>query len=99
MWGAPMETALNYLDDKIMYISTDEPKWKNRLLKLAEERPGEITITNRPEDNGGCLFCKCPANWLKISPPRAVKQYSDEELEIMRERMKLASKARHNVDV
>lgn len=86
-----METALNYLDDKIMYISTDEPKWKNRLLKLAAERPDEITITNRPEDNDGCLCCKCPAQWLKIAPP-ARRDLSDEERAAIGERLKSARK-------
>ena len=94
-----METALNYLDDKIMYISTDELKWKNRPLKLAVERPDEITITNRPEDNDGCLCCKCPASWLKISPPKAPRQYTDEQLEAMREDLKLARKNRQLTNV
>ena len=86
-----METALSYLDDKVMYISTDEMKWKNRLIKLAAERPDEITITRRPEQNDGCLCCKCPASWLKIQPPSR-RTYTEEEISVMVERLKSARK-------
>lgn len=77
-----METAINYLDDRIMYISTDEKKLKNRLLKLAKERPGELVITNPPEENDGCLVCKCPANWLKITPPVRREMTEEQRAEI-----------------
>ena len=93
-----METALSYLDDKVMYISTDEMKWKNRLIKLAAERPDEITITRRPEQNDGCLCCKCPASWLKISPPIR-RNYTEEQLASFRERAKFLNKTQQVADV
>ena len=67
-----METACEYDDRKIMWVSTDEQKWKTRLLKLAEQYPEETEIIRRPENNDGCLYMKCPAKWLSIRPPRKV---------------------------
>ena len=86
-----METACNYLDDKVMYVSTDERKMINRILKLAKDRPGEVTITANPKDNDGCLCCKLPAEWLKITPPRRVTM-SDEQKAVLAEKLKLARK-------
>lgn len=86
-----METACNYLDDKVMYVSTDERKWINRLLKMAEEHPDEVTIMNRPEENDGCLCLKCPAEYLKIAPPRHVN-LTEEQRVAAAERLKNARK-------
>ena len=86
-----METALSYLDDKVMHISTDEQKWKNRLIKMAAQHPDEMTITRRPEENDGCLCCKCPSSWLKISPP-VRRSFTEDQLDAMKERLKYARK-------
>lgn len=82
-----METACGYLDDKVMWVSTDERRMITHLLKLAEKRPDEVKIVARPEENDGCLYLKCPASYLKINPP--VRQnLSDEQRVALRERMK-----------
>ena len=80
-----METALNYLDDKVMFISTDEQKMKSRLMKLAAEHPQECVITVYPENNDGCMNAKLPAGWLKIYPPPK-REYTEEQKEALRER-------------
>lgn len=80
-----METALNYLDDKVMFISTDEQKMKSRLMKLAAEHPQECVITVRPENNDGCMNAKLPAGWLRIYPPQK-REYTEEQKEALRER-------------
>ena len=90
-----METACNYLNDKVMYVSTDERKWINRLLKIAEEHPDEVAIINRPEENDGCLCLKCPASYLKISPPLR-REMTDEQRVALSERMKLMRKTKQD---
>ena len=86
-----METACEYLDNKVMWVSTDERKWITRLLKIAKEHPDEVEIIRLPEDNDGCLYLKCPASYLKISPP--IKRNMTEEQRIASsERMKLMRK-------
>lgn len=86
-----METACEYLDDKIMRVSTDERRWINKLLKIAKEHPNEVEIICLPEDNGGCLYLKCPASYLKISPPLR-RSMTEEQRIAASERMKLMRK-------
>ena len=82
-----METACGYLDDKVMWVSTDERRMITHLLKLAEKHPDEVKIVARPEENDGCLYLKCPASYLKINPP--VRQnLSDEQRVARSERLK-----------
>ena len=82
-----METACEYLDDKVMRISTDERRMITRLMKLAEQYPDEVEIIERPETNDGCLYLKCPADWLLIRHPKKMN-YTDEQRAAMAERMK-----------
>ena len=86
-----METACGYLDDKVMWVSTDERRMITHLLKLAEKHPDEVKIVARPEENDGCLYLKCPASYLKINPP--VRQnLSDEQRVARSERLKTMRK-------
>lgn len=65
-----METGLSYLtDDRIMYFSSDEPKWVRRIEAWAKAFPDECQITTRPENNDGCICAKMPSAWLRLRPP------------------------------
>ena len=76
-----METCCNYLsEDRILWFSSDEPKWKNRIEALAKEYPNECVITVRPEKNDGCINAKLPAAWLKIKPPRKVNMTEEQRM-------------------
>lgn len=86
-----METACEYLDDKIMRVSTDERRWINKLLKIAKEHPDEVTVICYPEENNGCLYLKCPASYLKISPPLRRSMTEEQRIEFA-ERMKSTRK-------
>ena len=86
-----METACGYLEDKVMWLSTDERKMINRITKLMASHPNEIRVIARPEENGGCLYVRMPADYLKISPPRRCNM-SDEEKVARAERLKLSRK-------
>lgn len=83
-----METCLNYTDtdDGCMYISSDEKKVINRILKLKEQHPADVEITKRPENNDGCLYAVIPAKWLRISPPR-VNNLTEEQRRATAERL------------
>ncbi len=67
-----METAINYTTLDTAYISSDEPRWRNRILKLAEEHPDEVVIIRRPEENDSCIYAKVPVKWIRINPPRQI---------------------------
>ncbi len=86
-----IETACEYTDDKVMRVSTDEKKMINRLLRFAKERPDEVEIIRLPEENDGCLYAKCPASYLKITPPPR-RNMTDDQRIALQERMKLMRK-------
>lgn len=69
-----------------MWISTDEPKWKKKFLKWAEEYPDEVTVKRKAEDNDGCLYLTCPASWLRIRPPKK-RNLTDEQRAEIAERL------------
>lgn len=72
-----METSFTYTEDGKCWFSSDEKKTINRILKLKERYPDEVTIRAYPENNGGCIYGYCTSTWVKLSPPRKV-EYSEE---------------------
>ena len=82
-----METNAGYLDDRVMHVSTDEMKWKNRIEQWAKEYPEECKITVRPENNDGCMCAKMPASWFRMRPP-IKRNLTDEQREAMADRMR-----------
>lgn len=83
-----METCFNYCGDQA-FFSSDERKWINKIHKLKEQHPDEITIIREPEDNDGCIYCKLPPYTLKIQFKR---EYSEEQKKILSDRMKAMRK-------
>ena len=81
-----METCCNYTGD-VMFISTDERWLINRLMRFKEARPDEVEIIRNHENNDGCLYCKVPADWLKITPP-AKRELTDDQRAAMAERLR-----------
>ena len=53
-------------------------RWINKIRKLAEQKPDEVTIIRQPEDNDGCIYARLPSRWLKIQP-KIARELSDEE--------------------
>lgn len=54
---------------------------KNKLLRLKEERPDEVTHVIENKD--GSMVCHVPVRWIRVSPPRKV---SEEQGEAARQR-------------
>lgn len=82
-----METSYTYTEDGKCWFSSDERKTINRILKLKEKYPDEVTIRAYPENNDGCIYGYCTSKWVKLSPPRKV-EYSEAELARKAERMR-----------
>ena len=85
-----METCCNYTGDT-MYVSTDERWLINRILRFADKHPDKVTVIRMPENNDGCLYCKMPSKWLKITPP-AKRELTDEQRAELAERLKNSHK-------
>lgn len=88
-----METCFNYCDLAAGFFSSDERKWINKVRKLKEEHPNEVEIIKQPEDNDGCIYAKLPTAWFKLRPP-VKRDFTEEQLQEMRERMKTLAAAR-----
>ena len=82
-----METCCEYLDDKVMWVSSDQQKIINRVRKLAETYPDSVIIKRQPEQNDGCIYATMPADWLKLNPPIR-REMTDEQRQAASERMK-----------
>ena len=80
------ETSITYTSP-IAYFSSDEKRWINRIRKLKESNPDEVSILRQPDDNDGCIYASVPSQWLKVSPPRKLS-YTDAQREAMGERLK-----------
>lgn len=89
-----METAMGCLteDEGRAWFSSDEKKWKKRIMKLAEEYPEQVKITVYPEDNDGCINAWIPAKWIRVKPP-VKRNLTDEQRMAMSERLKKAREA------
>lgn len=85
-----METCFNYCSEQ-GFFSSDERKWINRIRKLKEQCPDDITIIAEPETNDGCIYCKLPTNWLRIQPP-IKRELTEEQKEALRERLAMIRK-------
>ena len=88
-----METCCNYTDYNKMYVSTDERGLISRIMKFAEQKPDDVTIIKRPEENDGCLYCIVPTKWLKITPPKKY-DLTEEQRMARAERMSKLGKSR-----
>lgn len=84
------ETCFSYTaDDSHAFFSSSETKWINKILKLHQERPDEVQIIHKPEDNGGMIYAHIPKRYLKLSPPRQMN-YTEEQKAAMAERLMAA---------
>jgi hypothetical protein len=89
------ENAIEWLDgQKTATVTVHSQKIKNRVLRLAEQRPDKVTVIARPTDKGqdGYLYARIPASWLKISPPIKL-ELTEEERERRADRLKQARKS------
>ena len=94
-----METCFNWCghDDDLAWISSDEQKWKTRLMKLAVKHPEKVTIRKRPEENDGCIYLTLPRDWIRVKPPR---ELSEEQKAAVAERlMKAREKAEQTISM
>ena len=82
-----METSCTYTDTT-MYVSSDQLRVINRIRKLAEQHPDEVTILRQPEQNDGCIYATMPSAWFKISPP-IKREMTEEQRQAAAERMRV----------
>lgn len=87
---AENENMVEFLDsDKEATVTLHDMRLKNRVLKLAEEYPDEVTIKVMPEQNHGYLVAHVPKKWVKINPP-IKREMTEEQRQALAERGRAA---------
>lgn len=71
--------------EKTLEACTFNKRMKEKFLKLADERPNEVTLEHKPLGEDDEVRIMFPKSWLKIKPPRV---FTEEERELMRARGK-----------
>ena len=81
------ENMIEFLDnDKEATVTLHDMRLKNRVMKLAEEYPDEVTIKVMPEQNHSFLVAHVPKKWVRINPP-IKREMTEERRQAQREFM------------
>ena len=86
------ENAIEFLDgQKTATVTLHDRRLRNRVMKLAEQYPDKVQVIKRPNNKGqqGYLVAHVPASWIQVVPV-VKRQYTEEEKEVLRERLKAA---------
>ena len=79
------ETALNsYAKGTTCQLFSEERKWINKALRLAEKYPDEVKLLTYDPEYGSILI-EAPIKWMKFSP---TKKVSEEQRKAASERFK-----------
>lgn len=76
-----------YTGDKTVTLSFTQKKYVSKILKYAKTYP-EIDVLAKNSD--GSICAHIPLSWVKISPPRKGREFTQEEKEAATERLKIA---------
>ena len=89
------ETVVEWVDvdDKVM-VSTWQRKYIKKLKELSDAYPGEVKIVAENNDNTICV--SLPKKFVHVSfgEPRARREISEEDKEVLRNNLKKAREAR-----
>lgn len=67
------ENVIEFITDSSRATVTfSQRRYKTRILKLAERRPGECEIV--AVNAGGSICAHIPVSWIKIAPPKTVSE-------------------------
>ncbi len=82
-----------YTGNVMATASFTQKKWVNRLKRYAEEHD-DVEIT--AENSDGSVCAHIPVSWIKISPPRKGRKYTEEEKAEIAERFRLSREKSKN---
>lgn len=85
------ENGVEFLtNQKTMCVSFSQKKWVTRIKKLADSYPDDVEIIAVNTD--GSITAHIPTSWLKISPKRKGREFTEEEKVAAAERLEKARK-------
>lgn len=74
--------------DKVACVSFYQKKFVNKIKRLEKNFPNDVDIV--AENSDGSICAHIPISWVKISPPRKGREFTDEEKALAAERLKNA---------
>lgn len=84
-WFASHENVIEFLKNgKTATCTFCQGKYINKIKKLAENHPEDVRICK--ENSDGSIVAHIPTSYIRLVAP-SKKQLSEEELQILRERM------------
>jgi hypothetical protein len=84
------ENAIEWINgDKEVWVSFSQRKFITKLKKYAKSNSIYIY-----ENKDGSVYAKIPLSWVKISPPRKGREFSEEEKVEAAERLRIAREKR-----
>ena len=87
------ETCITFLEgDTKVGIYTSQRKYINKIMKLKEQYPDEVVINRTNPD--GSICADVPADWMRLPQPKAKRNYTPEQREAQRQRLKEAREAK-----
>ncbi len=81
-----------YTGDNTVTLNFSQKRFVNKIKKYSDKNP-DVEIVAENEDGSICVHI--PLSWIKISPPRKGREFSDEEREAAAERLKEARKLKN----
>lgn len=76
-----------YTGDDTVTLSFSQKKYASKVLRYANSR-SDVQIVAQNED--GSICAHIPLSWIKISPPRKGREFSEEEKAEAAERLRVA---------
>ncbi len=74
-----IENVIEFLENQeSATVTFSQGRYKGKIRKLAEERPGECQII--AENKDGSLCAHIPTAWIKIIPPRQLSEKQRQEI-------------------
>ena len=82
-----------YTGDDRVTLSFSQKKYVSKIKKYAKNNP-EVDIVAESLD--GSICAHLPLSWIKISPPRKGREFTEEERLAAAERLKVARESKAN---
>ena len=92
------ENVIEFLRDaKMASVTFCQGRYISKVKKLAEQFPDECQIVHENPD--GSILAHLPVKWIKINNPAGnSKEYTEEERQILRERLENARRNKAKID-
>lgn len=89
------ETTIDRLQgDDFCSVFTAERKFINKILEYAKQYPDKVIIQYTNPD--GSIGAKVPFDWFRFVKPPTKRNYTEEQKQAAKERMKKAREAKKN---